>query len=196
MRIDPEERQRLLDLARASLSHGLRSGRPLPVALQGWPAHLCEPAATFVTLRRADQLLGCVGSLEAYRPLVRDIAENAYAAGARDPRFDPLRAAELAAVGLEISVLTPPQALNVASEQELLAQVQPGVDGLILEWQGRWSTFLPAVWRQLPRPSDFLRQLRLKAGLKPEFWARGMTFYRYQAISFQEDAAPLAPGTS
>lgn len=196
MRIDPEEGQRLLELARASLSHGLLCGGPLAVALQEWPAHLCEPAATFVTLRRAGQLLGCIGCLEASRPLVQDIAENAYAAGTRDPRFPPLQSFELAGVGLEISVLTPPQMLSAASDRELLAQIEPGVDGLILEWQGRWSTFLPAVWRQLPRPSDFLGQLRLKAGLEPEFWAQGLIFYRYQAISFQEDAAHLAPSTS
>ena len=91
-----------------------------------------------------------------------------------------------------ISVLTPPQALRVASEQELLAQIRPGVDGLILEWQGRWSTFLPAVWCQLPQPNDFLGQLWQKAGLAPDFWARGMSFYRYQAISFEENSVPLA----
>lgn len=192
MRIEPEERGRLLELARASLSHGLLNGRALPVALQQWPAQLCEPAATFVTLRRADELLGCIGSLQACRPLVRDIAENAYAAGARDPRFAPLQASELAEVGLEISVLTPPKVLNVAGLGELLAQIEPDVDGLILEWQGRSSTFLPAVWRQLPQPSDFLRQLWRKAGLEPEFWAPGMAFYRYQAISFHDGEAPLA----
>ncbi|MCO6441693.1 MAG: AmmeMemoRadiSam system protein A [Nitrococcus mobilis] len=190
MKIDPAERRRLLELARASLSHGLSSGRALPVVLPEWPAHLCEPAASFVTLRRVDQLLGCIGSLEACRPLVQDIAENAYAASARDPRFAPLRSAELAEAVVEISVLTPPQALSVASERELLAQLQPGVDGLILEWQGRRSTFLPTVWRQLPRPSDFLGRLRLKAGLKAEFWASGMTFYRYQTISFREESMP------
>ncbi|EAR20402.1 AmmeMemoRadiSam system protein A [Nitrococcus mobilis] len=190
MKIDSAERQRLLELARASLSHGLSSGRALPIALQEWPAHLCEPAASFVTLRRADQLLGCIGSLEARRPLVQDIAENAYAAGTRDPRFAPLRPAELAEAVVEISVLTPPQALSVASEWELLAQLRPGVDGLILEWQGRCSTFLPTVWRQLPRPSDFLGGLRLKAGLQAEFWASGVTFYRYQTISFREENMP------
>ncbi|MDN5870175.1 MAG: AmmeMemoRadiSam system protein A [Nitrococcus sp.] len=196
MRIDPEERQQLLKLARASLRHGLLSGVPLPVALQDWPAHLCEPAASFVTLRRSNRLLGCIGSLEACRPLVRDIAENAYAAGTRDPRFAPLRPAELAEVRLEISVLTPPQVLSAASERELLSRIQPGVDGLILEWQGRTSTFLPAVWRQIPQPSDFLEQLRLKADLEPKFWARGLTFYRYQTITFQEELAPLAQDTS
>lgn len=190
MRIDSEERQRLLELARESLRHGLSWGRPLPVALQTWPAHLCEPMATFVTLRRTGELLGCIGSLEACRPLVQDIAENAYAAGARDPRFPPLHPATLAQVDLEITVLTPRQALRAANECELLAQLQPGVDGLILEWRGCRSTFLPAVWQQLPRPNDFLAQLWLKAGLEPAFWARGMSFYRYQAISFREDSAP------
>lgn len=195
MRIDSEERQQLLKLARASLGHGLLSGVALPVALQEWSAHLCEPAATFVTLRRSGRLLGCIGSLEACRPLVRDIAENAYAAGTSDPRFAPLRSTELAQIGMEISVLTPPQVLSAASEGELLSQIQPGVDGLILEWQGRSSTFLPAVWRQLPRPRDFLRQLRLKAGLESEFWARGLTFYHYQTISFHEGAGLPAQGT-
>lgn len=194
MRIDLEERQQLLELARASLRHGLLSGAPLPVALQEWPAHLREPAASFVTLRRSDRLLGCIGSLEACLPLVRDIAENAYAAGSRDPRFAPLRYDELAQVVLEISVLTPPQVLSAASEHELLSQIQPGVDGLILEWKGRSSTLLPTVWRQLPRPRDFLGQLWRKAGLEHESWARGLTFYRYQTISFQEDTPLPAQG--
>lgn len=192
MEIDTEDRRRLLELARESLNHGLLNGRALRVSPHEWPAHLCEPAATFVTLRRHDQLLGCIGSLEARRSLVCDVAENAYAAGTRDPRFAPLRWDELVEVGVAISVLTPPQALRVGSEQELLAQIRPGVDGLILEWQGRWSTFLPAVWCQLPQPNDFLGQLRQKAGLAPEFWAHGMSFYRYQAISFEENSVPLA----
>lgn len=193
MEIDAEDRRWLLELARESLRHGLLNGRALRVYPREWPAQLCEPAASFVTLRRRDQLLGCIGSLEARRSLICDVAENAYAAGTRDPRFAPVQWVELAEVGVEISVLTPPEALGVASESELLAQIRPGVDGLILEWQGQRSTFLPAVWCQLPRPIDFLGQLRQKAGLEAEFWARGMKFYRYQAISFAEDSVPFAP---
>lgn len=187
MRIEPEEQQRLLALARASLRHGLQYGQALAVEIQAWPVHLCEPAATFVTLRRAQQLQGCIGSLEPHRPLVQDIASNAYAAGARDPRFAPLQITELAKITFEISVLTSPQALSVASEQALLERLTPGVDGLILEWEGRSSTFLPAVWQQLPHPRDFLSQLWLKAGLEPGFWAQGITCYRYQTICFQEE---------
>lgn len=171
----------LLDLARDSIRHGLEHGRPLPVDLAGLPPELTVRRATFVTLELGGQLRGCIGSLEAVRPLAEDIARNAYAAAFRDPRFAPLGKEEFAGLGLHLSLLTPAEPMSFASEEDLLGQLRPGVDGLILEEGGRRGTFLPAVWEQLPNPRQFLEHLKLKAGLPRGYWSASLKVYRYRA---------------
>ena len=163
------QKAQMLRLAKDSIGWGLRYGRPLKVKLQDYDAALSEPGACFVTLNRHGQLRGCIGSLEAQRPLAEDISENAYAAAFRDPRFNPLQASELEDLELSISLLTPPQPMQFTSEQDLLEQIRPGVDGLILEQGYHRGTFLPSVWQQLPDKREFLRHLKLKAGLPVDF---------------------------
>jgi AmmeMemoRadiSam system protein A len=182
--LGPAERRALLDLARASIRHGLASRRPLAIDPLDYPAALREPRAVFVTLNREGQLRGCIGHLQACQALALDVAENAWAAAFRDPRFPPLAADELADLEVHISVLSPPEPLAVASQAELLARVRPGVDGLILEDDGHRGTFLPAVWESLPRPADFLRHLKIKAGLPPDYWSDALRVARYTAEAF------------
>lgn len=182
--LGPAERRALLDLARASIRHGLAEHRPLAIEPLDYPPALREPRAVFVTLNREGQLRGCIGHLQACQPLAQDVAENAYAAAFRDPRFPPLGADELADLEVHISVLSPPEPLAVASQAELLARVRPGVDGLILEDDGHRGTFLPAVWESLPRPADFLRHLKVKAGLPPDYWSDALRVSRYTAEAF------------
>lgn len=186
-RLDTAARRMLLEVARASIRHGLDHGRPLPVDPAAFPPPLAEPGAAFVTLHREGRLRGCIGSLEPRRPLVTDVAENAYAAAFRDPRFPPLAPREYEGLEIEISVLGPPEALPpAASEAEAAALLRPGVDGVILEGGGRRGTFLPAVWDQLPDPLQFLRHLRLKAGLPAEGWSPAWRLWRYTTESFGE----------
>jgi AmmeMemoRadiSam system protein A len=182
--LGPVERRALLDLARASIRHGLAQHRPLAVDPGDCPAALREPRAAFVTLNRGGRLRGCIGHLEACQPLARDVAENAYSAAFCDPRFPPLGADEVADLEVHISVLSPPEAVPVASEAELLARIRPGIDGLILADDGHRGTFLPAVWESLPRPQDFLRHLRVKAGLPPDYWSETLRVSRYTAEAF------------
>lgn len=182
--LGPIERRALLDLARASIRHGLEQQRPLAVDPLDYPAALREPRAVFVTLNRAGRLRGCIGHLEACQPLAQDVAENAYSAAFRDPRFPPLAADELADLEVHISVLSPREGVAVASEDELLAQIRPGVDGLILEDDGHRGTFLPAVWESLPRAEDFLRHLKIKAGLPPDYWSDALRVSRYTTEAF------------
>ena len=92
---------------------------------------LAEPAATFVTLTQQGQLRGCIGSLEAYRPLATDVAENAVAAAFRDHRFAPLGQDELPRTRVEVSLLTPAEPFPVLSEADALTRLRPGIDGLI-----------------------------------------------------------------
>ena len=169
----------LLDLARASIRHGLEEGRPLAVTLEGMTAELVVHRASFVTLEKGGRLRGCIGSLEAWRPLAVDVAENAYAAAFRDPRFPPVRAGEVEELEIHLSLLTLPVAMTFSSEADLLAQLQPGVDGLILSEGPSRGTFLPSVWAELPTPQLFLTQLKRKAGLPADYWSPGVRVMRY-----------------
>ena len=169
----------LLDLARASIRHGLQEGRPLTVALEELAAELVVPRASFVTLEKRGRLRGCIGSLEAWRPLAVDVAENAFAAAFRDPRFPPVRGDEAGDLEIHLSLLTPAVAMTFSSEADLLSQLQPGVDGLILSEGPYRGTFLPSVWAELPTPQLFLTQLKRKAGLAADYWSPGVRIWRY-----------------
>ena len=171
----------LISLARAAMERalGLNAGYAMGAS---WLEH---QAAVFVTLTTADGALrGCIGSLEAHRPLHQDVMENAVAAALRDPRFAPVRVDELNALRIEVSLLTQPVPMIFSSEAHLLAQLRPQQDGLIFAANGRRSTFLPQVWEQIPAPQEFLAQLKQKAGLARDFWSTGVQAWRYGAIKF------------
>jgi AmmeMemoRadiSam system protein A len=175
------EKYSLLQVARDSILHGLDEGRALVVDARAHSPALQEPRATFVTLELNNTLRGCIGTLEATRALVEDVAYNAYGAAFRDPRFAPLTAAEFNDLALHISVLSPPKIMQVDSESDLLRQLRAGVDGLILEDGRRRATFLPSVWESLPEPREFLRHLKLKAGLSENYWSATLKVRRYTA---------------
>ncbi len=174
----------LRDIAWQSVRHGLAHGRPLQVDATTFDKALSDPGASFVTLQRHGQLRGCIGSLEARQPLVVDVAQNAFSAAFRDPRFPPLDQRELEDLNLEISVLGTPEIMVFSSEQDLLRQLRPGIDGLILEDKGRRGTFLPSVWESLPERGDFLRQLKRKAGLPEDYWSDSLRVWRYTTEKF------------
>ncbi len=182
----------LYEVAEASIEHGLQHGVPLEPRSDEGSAALRTPGASFVTLRCAGELRGCIGTLEASRPLVVDVAHNAFAAAFLDPRFAPLASAQWAELDLQISVLSPAEPIQAPSEAHLIASIRPGRDGLILEWARRRATFLPAVWEQLPEPGDFLRALKAKAGLPDDFWSSELRFLRYRADSLSRPPRALA----
>lgn len=165
----------LLAVARQAIAS--RLGLPAPPP----PAHprLAEAGASFVTLTQHGELRGCIGSLEAHRPLAVDVAENARAAAFRDPRFAPLGADEWPATRVEVSLLSPPEPLPFASQADALAKLRPGIDGIVLEASGRRATFLPQVWDALPDPADFLARLKEKAGLPAGYWSDELRLSRY-----------------
>jgi uncharacterized protein len=151
---------------------------------QAFPHRLLAHQSAFVTLHRGDTLRGCVGSIEACRPLVEDVAANAYAAAFEDPRFEAVRADELPDLAVHIAVLSDSTAIAFLSEQDLCGQLRPGVDGIVIE-QGEWrATFLPAVWDTLPNPAAFLRELRRKAGILPAEGWLDLRVWRYTVDSF------------
>jgi AmmeMemoRadiSam system protein A len=178
----------LLSLARASISTAL--GRPLKTDENApW---LKEMGASFVTLTQRGQLRGCIGTLEAHRSLLADVKANAVAAALRDPRFAPLTLAELADAEIEVSVLSPMQPMQFESEEQALAQLRPGIDGVVFEYERYRSTFLPQVWKQLPLPKSFMSQLKQKAGLTPDFWAKEVRLQRYAVSKWKESEGRAA----
>ena len=181
----PQDREALLEVARASIRHGLERGSPLPVDKDRYSERLREPGACFVTLRRSGILRGCVGSLAATRPLVEDVAQNAFASAFRDSRFEPLTEEEQADLDIHLSILSTPEPLPCRSEAELLSKLRPGIDGLILADGPHRATFLPSVWESLAEPKRFLAALKRKAGLSEDHWSEGIRFHRYRAESIE-----------
>jgi AmmeMemoRadiSam system protein A len=175
----------LKDVARRSIAQGLRTGRPLAVDPEVFPTALRAKRASFVTLRRNGKLRGCIGTLEADVPLVVGVAENAFKAAFRDPRFSPLAEGDLSEIESHISVLSSLERVEVSSESDLLAKLRPGVDGVVLRQGLQRGTFLPSVWEELPDAAQFVRQLKRKAGLPAEHWSDTLEVWRYTAESIE-----------
>lgn len=176
----------LLQHARNSMLYGVKHGHPPPVDLGKMPGVLKEKRATFITLEKRGALRGCIGRLEAVDPLVIDIAHHAVAAAIDDHRFPPVSEGETSNIAISISILTPPEPMTIDSEAELIANLRPGVDGLILQDGRRSATFLPSVWKELPITADFIRHLKAKAGLPASYWSPQTKAFRYQTLSFSE----------
>jgi len=172
----------LLRIARAAIGHRLG----LALTWREGAAFLRERRASFVTLKSAGRLRGCIGSLAPTQSLLDDVKRNARAAAFADPRFAPLTLSEFDDVCLEISLLSETSPIEFDSESHLLAQLRPGIDGLILRHMQHCSTFLPQVWESLPRAQDFLAQLKRKAGLSADFWAPDIAVSRYTVERWAE----------
>ncbi len=179
--LDAQEKLDLLAIAHAALTQAVCKGEAVQVSLDALTPRLQQPGASFVTLTLRGQLRGCIGTLSAYKPLAQDVADNAAASALRDPRFPPVVPLEVPKLKLEISVLTVPVDFPVRDEADLLAKLQPGVHGLILQDGTHRATFLPSVWEQLSDPRDFVAHLKQKAGLPVDYWSTGMRFQVYWA---------------
>jgi AmmeMemoRadiSam system protein A len=181
-----DDQQKLLSLARESIQVRCLFERDLQIDETTFSPALKQQAASFVTLRKKSKLRGCIGALEATRPLVIDVAQHAAASAFEDPRFPAVPREEVAELHIEISVLTEPTPLSFSSEADLLTQLVPGKDGLVIEKGSHRATFLPAVWESIPDKPQFLEQLKLKAGLPIDFWSDKLKAWRYYTVCFQE----------
>lgn len=175
----------LLSLARRAIAHRLGLG---PAAQPGEDPRLHDRGATFVTLTQDGELRGCIGSLRRQRNLGDDLIHNAVAAACEDPRFAPLTPAEFDAVRIEVSLLSEPDFLEFSDEADLLRQLRPHVDGLILFAGCRSATFLPQVWESLPEPRQFLAALKRKAGMPADRPVDGLMAARYTVQKWEEPA--------
>ena len=184
--ISAAEKQILLKTARQAVEMTLKGEELPPLNREELPPNLLEPGACFVTLTKAGQLRGCVGSIEAVQPLIQDVRDRAVGAAFGDPRFPSVTAPELEDLEIEVSILTSPEPLFYDTPKDLVRKLRVGVDGVILKGQYRRATFLPQVWQNLPDPELFLARLCQKMGLAPDAWRvnkMGVDIYQVEKFS-------------
>lgn len=181
-----DDRHTLLKLARSALELAVLERRHL--SLPSDLSHeLLQAKGCFVTLTIAEQLRGCIGNICPEYPLAEGVVKNAFRAAMNDPRFNPVSAAELSTIEIEVSVLTVPAPLVFDSSSDLLQKLRPHRDGVVLTIGSHRSTFLPQVWEKLPEPSQFLDHLSAKSGLSAQAWRKpGAEVLTYQVEAFCE----------
>lgn len=181
VKLTNKDKQVILRTARHAIQYGLTYRKTPHLELNSYSEALQQPGASFVTLKETNKLRGCIGTLFPHQALIQDIAEHAFAAAFEDPRFAPVNSIEEPIIHISVSILSKPEQMSFDSEKSLLDQLNPGKDGLILEYDGHKATYLPSVWEQLPTPEQFLKQLKLKAGLAQDFWNDKLKISRYTA---------------
>jgi len=187
-----EEQQTLLHMAREAMECGVRGKKLAPLDERSLSHHLREQGASFVTLTIHGQLRGCIGALDAYQPLAKDVREHAIAAALEDPRFPPVREDELSRIQIEVSRLTRPVPLEYIDAADLLSKLRPGIDGVILRDGGRRATFLPQVWEKIPDPAEFMDNLCYKMGARDNTWRiKHLNVFVYQVEEFHEHVTKL-----
>lgn len=177
------EKQQMLTAARESIRHGLNFGTRIEIDPSRYSAELREIRACFITLKIDDLLRGCIGNIEPRETLVESISHNAHSAAFHDPRFGALRAEEFPLLKIEISVLSDLEPISFSSEQDLIDQLVPGKDGLVITTGHHSATFLPSVWEQLPEAGRFLQHLKEKAGLQTTDWPTDISAERFYTSS-------------
>lgn len=171
----------MLLLAWQSIAHGLKHGAPISINVDDYPEELRQPAACYIMLKLGQQPRGCVGSVEAIRPLGEDIAENAFAAAFCDRHFAPLSADEFSNTEISILLLSELEALPCQNEEELINALRPNVDGLMLRDGPRRANLLPTAWENIRGTLNFVSQIKQLAGLPMNYWSKSIQLYRYTA---------------
>ena len=182
-----EDQETLLKIARQSIERAVRREAKFPLKIEDYSALLQQNGASFVTLTLNGRLRGCIGTLQAYQPLVLDVREHAILAALEDPRFPPVSDRELANVRIEVSRLTEPKPFLYQTPQDLLQGLHPGTDGVVLRLGHRSATYLPQVWDQIPDSADFLSELCMKMGAPADTWQKQkLEVSTYQVEEFSE----------
>ncbi len=178
--LSPAGRRALLRLARASVAaRAAGLAAPAPVA-DDVPA---LKAGAFVTLRRSGELRGCIGHIEAERPVAEVVVRVAASAALEDPRFPPVRPAEVPALDIEISVLGPLERVDPGDP----SQIEIGRHGLVIERGHHRGLLLPQVASEWGWDREaFLSHLCAKAGLARDAWRSDATVFRFEAEVFSD----------
>jgi len=179
-RLDPEDRRALLQIARNSISRQV--GRTVESGPDMDRTKLESMCGAFVSIHKKGALRGCIGTFTAEGPLHQTVEEMAISASSRDPRFPSVKADELDAIDIEISVLSPLKRIDDVSEIEV------GRHGIYIVRGFHRGVLLPQVATKYDWDREtFLKQTCLKAGLPEESWKRPDTeIYTFTADIFGE----------
>ena len=139
-----------------------------------------------MTLEKEGKLRGCIGSIIGYRALINDLINHARNAAFKDTRFNPVELDEIEQLKVKVSLLSEPKKLSFNSEKELLEQIIPNVDGLIIKDGVYQAVYLPSVWREIPNKEDFLINLKLKAGLAPYYFSKTFEAFKFKTEYIEE----------
>lgn len=183
MNLSDNEKRELVRMAREAILYGLHSHQRQQVNTAAYAPAFQTKVASFVTLTIKGNLRGCVGSTENYRPLIEDVAYNAYSAAFEDSRFHPLSPDEYPALEVQTSILSSKETILFTCEEDLIRQLRPSIDGLLIKKNERHATFLPSVWASFPDPQQFLDQLKCKARIDDAVPGR-LNVWRYTTVSF------------
>ncbi len=173
----------VLSICKRSIESGLHLGSSLP---ETYPEVFYERGACFVTLQIHGNLRGCIGSVIAHRALVIDLIKNAHAAAFTDPRFNSLTLNEFANVEIEVSLLSKPEQIYFKDENELLRQIEPYKDGIIIRDGSRQGVYLPDVWAALPEKNKFLQSLKLKAGIDKNKSFENINVFKFSSTKISQ----------
>jgi len=187
-----EEGKFLVELARKTVEEYLKSRKRISVP-ENIPEKLLQPCGVFVTINSirngGKELRGCIGYPYPTNPLAQAVIESAISSATQDPRFYPLSLSELDNIVFEVSVLTPPQLIEVKKPSEYPSKIKVGKDGLTVErgiFKGLLLPQVPVEWEW--DEEEFLCQCCIKAGLLPDNWLlEGTKIYKFQAIIFEEE---------
>jgi uncharacterized protein len=181
----PDDGSTLATLA-ATVVGARLAGQPVPDGVPSRPA-LTAPGASFVTLEAGGRLRGCIGTIEAARPLYLDVIRNAQRA-MRDPRMPPVVVSEWPVLDVKVAVLAPGGSVPAASRAEFVAALRPGIDGVLITDGTRRATFLPAVWAKLSDPERFVSALLAKGGWPESGWPADLTASTYTTSEYRDPA--------
>lgn len=167
----------VIDICKKSILAGLNKE---DLKFENIPPVFGQKGACFVTLEKKNgDLRGCIGSIIAHRWLIDDLAQNAQNSAFSDPRFQPLKKHEFEELNINVSLLSSPEKMHFKDEQDLLDQVKPFIDGIIIKDKGYQAVYLPSVWEQLPEKEIFLESLKIKAGMTPKHFSSTFEAFRF-----------------
>ena len=164
----------ILNLSREAIKNS--SVKPSEIT---YPQVLSEYGAVFVTLEKNGNLRGCIDSIIPHRTLIEDIITNAQNAAYKDPRFNPVQKKEIDELSIAVSLLSYPVPMQFKDEDDLLNQIRPNIDGIIIKDGNYQAVYLPSVWEQIPDKKDFLNSLKVKAGMSPNHFSKSFEAYRF-----------------
>jgi AmmeMemoRadiSam system protein A len=173
------DKQTLLETARHAIKYGLQYHKVPTLELEKYTPQLQNINASFVTLKEGNKLRGCYGRVEAFQPIIQDVAQHAFTAAFDDSRFSPVNHIEEPLIHISISLLSKSSEIVFDSEVDLIKQVLPNTDGLTLNYKNNAATLLPSVWLEIPKTENFIKLLKSEAGLAADFWHHQVRVFRF-----------------